>query len=192
MYRQVGPYRHEEFKNTSDLEMWIRIARRYHIGVLEDHLLRYRRGHGSSSERYHHVRTEPSRVFQIIDAELRDLGRTVATPEAVTAYEAHRNVDAVLRAVNHYILGDLGGTRRAPRGAPQALAASCAIQRGRMIARARRSRAHTAATQHARGTAVRAPLAPRSARRASRLMRCRWGHLHGPSIARSSPRCATA
>ena len=64
--------------------MWLRIARRYHIGVLEDHLLRYRRGHGSSSERYHHVRTEPFRVFQIIDAELEGLGRTVATPEALT------------------------------------------------------------------------------------------------------------
>ena len=162
VYRQVGPYRHEEFKNTSDLEMWIRIARRYHIGVLEDHLLRYRRGHGSSSERYHHVRTEPSRVFQIIDAELTGLGRTVATPEAVTAYEAHRNVDAVLRAVNHYILGDLGAARGVLHEVRlQALAASCAIQRGRMIALALAVRVLTRL--------------PRSTR-VARLFERRWHH----------------
>ncbi len=167
-----APTGDEEFKNTSDLEMWIRIARRYHIGVLEDHLLRYRRGHGSSSERYHHVRTEPFRVFQIIDAELRGLGRTVATPEAVTAYEAHRNVDAVLRAVNHYILGDLAAARGVLHQVRlQALAASGAIQRGRMIALALALRVLTRLPRStARGTAVRAPLAPRSARRASRLM----------------------
>ena len=71
----------EGFENTSDLEMWLRIARLYHVGVLEDHLLRYRRGHGSASERYHHIRTEPFRFFQtFIDAELERLRpTTVAT-----------------------------------------------------------------------------------------------------------------
>ena len=138
MYREVGLYRDErgaEFENTSDLEMWLRIARRYHVGVLEEHLLRYRRGHGSASERYHHIRTEPFRFFRIIDAELDGFGRTVATPEALRAYEAHRNVDHVLRTVNHYILGDIPAAQGALRQVRlQALAASGAIQRGRMVA----------------------------------------------------------
>ena len=41
--RAITLYRDSEFKNTSDVEMWLRIARSYPIGVLEDHLLRYRR-----------------------------------------------------------------------------------------------------------------------------------------------------
>src|SRR5262249_48859348 len=43
VYRALGGYRDDEFKNTSDLEMWLRIARRYSLGVLEDQLVRYRR-----------------------------------------------------------------------------------------------------------------------------------------------------
>ena len=51
------------------------------------------------------------------------------------AYEAHRNVDHVLRAVNHYVLGDLAAARAALHQVRlRALAASRAIQRGRMIA----------------------------------------------------------
>jgi hypothetical protein len=136
VYRALGGYRDDEFKNTSDLEMWLRIARRYSLGVLEDQLVRYRRGHGSSSERYHRLRTEPSRQFLILDREL-DLegGRAVATADALKAFEAHRAVDTVLRAVNHYILGACEDARSVLHEAPlRSLAASPYIQRGRMLA----------------------------------------------------------
>jgi glycosyltransferase involved in cell wall biosynthesis len=104
VYRAVGVYRDDEFKNSSDIEMWLRIVRRYPIGILEEHLLRYRRGHGSSSERFHHVRTQPFRFFRILDLELGAGGRRVATPGALRAFEGHRAVDMTLCAVSHYIL----------------------------------------------------------------------------------------
>ena len=99
VYREVGCYRDDEFKNSSDMEMWLRLARSHPIGVLEEHLLLYRRGHGSSSEQYHRMRTDPFRFFRIVDLELEGGGRAVATPEALRAFEAHRAVDTVLRAV---------------------------------------------------------------------------------------------
>ena len=151
VYEEVGRYRDGEFKrlprdddrpvtpdlgleNTSDLEMWLRIVRRYEIGVLEDHLLWYRRGHGSSSERYHHIRTEPFRFFQIVDEELESGGRDVATTEALCAYEAHRDVDTVLRAVNHYILGDRRASLAVLRDVRwRTLAGSRAVPRARLI-----------------------------------------------------------
>jgi hypothetical protein len=111
VYRDLGGYRHTEFKNTSDLEMWLRIARSYPIGVLEEHLLRYRRGHGSSSERYHRLRTDPFRFFRIVDLELDAGGRKLAAADALRAYEAHRNEDTLMRAINHYILGERDGAR---------------------------------------------------------------------------------
>lgn len=135
VYREVGVYRSEEFKNTSDMEMWLRIARHCPIGVLEDHLLRYRRGHGSSSERYHHVRTDPDRFFRIVTLELEAGGRAVAEPDALRAFEAHRAVDAVLCAVNAYIVGKRDDALRMLRQAPlSSLAGSRRVQRGRMLA----------------------------------------------------------
>lgn len=111
VYRELGGYRDAEFANTSDVEMWLRICRSYPIGVLEEHLLLYRRGHGSSSERYHRLRTDPSRFFAILDLELSGPGGSVAEPDAIAAYEAHRADDALMRAVSAYILGDVAAAR---------------------------------------------------------------------------------
>jgi glycosyltransferase involved in cell wall biosynthesis len=135
-YREVGGYRDDEFKNTSDLEMWLRIARRYPVGVLEDQLLLYRRGSGSSSERYHRLRTDQERFFRILDLELDERGgREVATPDAIRAFEAHRAVDTVLRAVSHYILDSREEASAVLREASlRTLVASPYIQRGRMLA----------------------------------------------------------
>jgi glycosyltransferase involved in cell wall biosynthesis len=136
VYRELGGYRDAEFKNTSDLEMWLRIARRFSLGVIEDELIRYRRGHGSSAERYHRLRTDQERFFTIMDLELdAEGGRAVATPDALAAYEAHRAVDTTMRSVNHYILGDRAGARSALRGVRlRTIASSPRVQRGRMLA----------------------------------------------------------
>lgn len=136
VYAELGGYRDDTPANSTDLEMWLRIARRYPLGVLEDQLLLYRRGHGSSSERFHHLRTGQDRSFQVIDHELdAENGRAVAAPDALEAYEAHRAVDTILRAVNHYILGARDEALSLLREAPlRTLAASPRIQRGRMLA----------------------------------------------------------
>jgi GT2 family glycosyltransferase len=104
VYRDIGGYRDKEFRNTSDLDMWLRIARKYSIGILDDYLFWYRFGHGSSAQRYHHLRTDPSRYFRIMDLYLKDGGWTIATHEALAAYEAHRAEDQLMRVINHYIL----------------------------------------------------------------------------------------
>jgi glycosyltransferase involved in cell wall biosynthesis len=135
VYRELGGYRQDEFKNTSDMEMWLRIARRYPIGVLDEHLQLYRRGHGSSSERYHRLRTDQERFFTILDLELAQHGRAAAEERALREYEAHRAVDTLTRAVNHYILGDRAGALDALRRAPlRTIARGRRIQRGRMLA----------------------------------------------------------
>jgi GT2 family glycosyltransferase len=111
VYRELGGYRDAEFANTSDMEMWLRIARSHPIGVLEEHLMHYRRGHGSSSERYGQLRTEPHRFFQIMDLELAGPGRDVSEPDALAAYEAHRADEMLMCSVSAYILGDVRSAR---------------------------------------------------------------------------------
>jgi glycosyltransferase involved in cell wall biosynthesis len=135
-YRELGGYNQDVFKNTSDLEMWLRIARaNYPLGVLREPLLLYRRGHGSSSERYQRFRTDQERFFTILDLELDEhSGRAIATEAALRSYEAHRAQDTLMRAVSHYILGDRETARRVLRGARLGtIARGRHIQRWRML-----------------------------------------------------------
>ena len=111
VYRDVGPYRAEEFRIAADEEMWLRIARRYPLGVLAEHLLRYRHFHGNATQVYYHLRTEPEIHFRILDEYLAAGGRALVKPEALAAHEAHRAEDHLMLAVNHYIAGALGPAR---------------------------------------------------------------------------------
>lgn len=134
VHRDVGMYRSTEFLNTSDLEMWLRIARKYPLVIVDEHLFRYRFGHGQSSQRYHYLRTDQNRYFRIMDLYLAEGGRELATAEAIAAYEAHRAEDRLTRSVNHYILGqrpearDLLGRVRAGQ-----IAGSPRVQRWRLL-----------------------------------------------------------
>lgn len=109
VYEDVGVYRQEQFFNTSDLEMWLRIARKYPLAIIDDYLLRYRHSDEQSSRRYHKLRTAPGRFFSIMDLYLEADGKRHAAPKALAAYEGHRAEDFLMTAVNQYILGDLQG-----------------------------------------------------------------------------------
>jgi glycosyltransferase involved in cell wall biosynthesis len=104
VHQDVGVYRDAEFFNTSDLDLWLRIAKKYPIGILPEYLIWYRRGHNRSSERYHRLRTEPERYFRIMDMYLDGGDRALATPDSLAAHEAHRAEDTLMRAVSAYIL----------------------------------------------------------------------------------------
>lgn len=134
VYRDAGVYRDAEFRNTSDLEMWLRIARKYPLVIVEEHLLRYRHGHENSSRRYHHLRTTAENYFRIMDLYLEEGDRAFATLQALAAYEAHRAQDNLMIAVNHYILGERKQARSALRRvAIKNLMGSAQIQRMRML-----------------------------------------------------------
>jgi Glycosyl transferase family 2 len=104
VHRDVGVYRQDQFRNTSDMEMWLRISQKYPIGILEERLLRYRHFHDSSSLRYHKLRTETGRYFRIMDLYLEQGGKAVATRSALAAHEAHRAQDLLMVATSNYIL----------------------------------------------------------------------------------------
>jgi glycosyltransferase involved in cell wall biosynthesis len=103
-YLEAGPYR-DEFNIVADLEMWLRIAERHPLGIIGEYLMRYRYGHGNVTQKYHSLRTETEQYFQVVDHYLARGGKTLASPEADAAYEAHRAEDRLMISVNHYILG---------------------------------------------------------------------------------------
>jgi glycosyltransferase involved in cell wall biosynthesis len=104
VHREIGGYRDKEFRNTSDLDMYLRISKRYQVGILDEFLISYRWGHGNSAQKYRHLRTDASRFFTIMDLYIAEDGQAVAETHALSAYESHRCEDNLMRTVNHYIL----------------------------------------------------------------------------------------
>ncbi|MEO8523275.1 MAG: glycosyltransferase [Caldimonas sp.] len=133
VHRDVGSYRQERYRNTADLEMWLRIARSYSIVVLEAHLMKYRHFHSNSSQRYHRLRTEPENFFFIMDEYLaRD--RALATSQALANYAAHRCEDRLMAAISHYIKGELPAGRAALRTVSVvAIVRAQRVQRTRLV-----------------------------------------------------------
>lgn len=135
VHREVGLYDQAKYRNTADLEMWLRIARRYPIAVLESHLMKYRHFHGNSSQNYHRLRTAPENFFQIMDEYLAAGDRSLATPRALVNYEAHRAEDRLMAAISHYIKGELAEGRQALREARlDPIVRADHVQRWRLLA----------------------------------------------------------
>ena len=104
IYKELGAFRGEKFQIASDLEMWLRIAQKYPIGILHEYLFSYRHGHENSSQVYYRVRTEEEKQFLILDEYLAAGGSELTSYDAMRAYEAHRAEDNLMVAINHYIL----------------------------------------------------------------------------------------
>lgn len=107
VYREIGLYRGHRYGIASDLDMWVRIAQKHSIGIIREHLMSYRHGHGNSTQRHYHLRTRPEGHFAILDECLAHGPRVPVRAEALAAHEAHRAEDQIMLAINHYILGDL-------------------------------------------------------------------------------------
>lgn len=134
VYRAVGTYRGARYQIASDLEMWMRIARRYPIAILEAHLMKYRHFHGNASETYEYLRTDPEAYFVVMDDYLADGDRGVATSKALLGHEAHRSEDRLMAAISHYIKGELPAGRAALSAVRiGAIAGNPHVQRGRLI-----------------------------------------------------------
>lgn len=108
-YRSVGPYR-SDFGSCADFDMWVRVARHFPIGIIDDHLYEYRHFEGQASRQYERLRVTPSRNFEILDACLGETAGVVTTA-ARLAYEGHRAEDSIIRAASLYVRGDLADAR---------------------------------------------------------------------------------
>lgn len=135
VYREVGPYRSDLFAIASDLEMWLRIARRHPIGIVDEHLFSYRSGHGSLSDRYNDHRLESERYFGIMDLELEHIAGSLAGEEELAAFAAYRAEDQLRLTVSNYV----GGRPKEARAAlaevsARRIVASSHVQRARLLA----------------------------------------------------------
>ncbi|MGH9946532.1 MAG: glycosyltransferase [Pyrinomonadaceae bacterium] len=134
VYKELGVFRGEEFQIASDMEMWLRIAKKHKIGILHEYLFSYRHGHENSSQVYYRVRTEEERSFLILDKHLVTGGQRLATQKALAAHEAHRAEDRLMVAINHYIMGNNKEARAVlSKVKAKQLFGSSMVQRGRLL-----------------------------------------------------------
>lgn len=135
VYHEVGPYRADLFEIASDLEMWLRIARRHPIGIVDEHLFSYRSGHGSLSDRYHDRRRMREGYFEIMDLELEHLAGSLVGDAELAAYEAHRAEDQLRLSASSYIHGDRKEARAAlAEVRARDIVGSDQVQRARLLA----------------------------------------------------------
>lgn len=108
----IGPFDAETFGIGSDLEMWLRIARRYPVAILNEPLMRYRVRKQNWSARDRRLRTGPECTFPVLDYYLeRDGWSQKLSPADLTEYRFHRRDDETARAANYVILRDPAAAR---------------------------------------------------------------------------------
>jgi len=108
----VGPFDAERYDIAADLDMWIRILRRFPVSIIDERLMRYRVSRNQWSSRYNYLRTSEELFFAIMDRYLEEDGwREGARPSDLVEYAFHRCDDETFRAANLVIRGDPDAAR---------------------------------------------------------------------------------
>jgi glycosyltransferase involved in cell wall biosynthesis len=117
VFAEVGPFQPERFDIASDTEMWLRLTRRYPVGILNERLVRYRVGPWQWSKRWRRLRTEANRELDVMETYLElDAWRDKLQPADLIEYHFRQCDDHTTRAANFVILGDFGRVRELLRG----------------------------------------------------------------------------
>lgn len=97
----VGGFEERYFLTSADLDMWLRVARQYPIGILDEPLLNYRYSSQQGSAQITKNHTQLEDFFQVMDAYLREPQQfQLAEPEALAIYRVRRASDQILCAIH--------------------------------------------------------------------------------------------
>jgi glycosyltransferase involved in cell wall biosynthesis len=116
IFEEVGPFQPDRFDIASDVEMWLRLMRRYPVGILNERLMRYRRHARQWTRRWRRLRTESSRELDVMETYLERDGWNKLRRADLVEYRFRRCDDHTTRAANFVILGDTGQARELLRG----------------------------------------------------------------------------
>lgn len=113
----VGPFDAERWDIAADQELWLRLLRRYPVGILNERLLRYRRRSQQWTQRWRRLRTDPDRTIEIMELYIaKDNWRTRLPASAFVELSYQRCDDETTRAANAVILGQVETARKLLEG----------------------------------------------------------------------------
>jgi len=114
VFSKIGMFS-EEFGTSADLEMWLRIAEKYPVGILNESLYRCRVGGALS--RYHNLRTEKAEFLKIMDYYLEDKQYAdKMDKKSLKQYARQKDFDDTFRAMNFLIKGETGEAKKLING----------------------------------------------------------------------------
>lgn len=100
IFKELGEFTSEnDFGTSSDLEMWLRIAQKYPIAILQEKLMRHRTGGGGKS--YLRNREKQADFFKAVDYYLNSsLNSLKIEKKYLRQYKYQKDFDNTLRAMN--------------------------------------------------------------------------------------------
>jgi glycosyltransferase involved in cell wall biosynthesis len=108
----VGGFNEQQWRTSADLELWLRIAGRYAIGIIDEPLLNYRISQKQFGAEYNKLRTTLADFFLVMDYFLAQPEvRQIAKPHTLAVYEMRRSVDQLLCAMNLMARGQVAGAQ---------------------------------------------------------------------------------
>lgn len=102
---EIKEWRGDLFGSAADLDVWLRIARKHHIGVIRKPLMQYRVWKAQWSAKIR-MNTERAMLFNIIDHYLEDPSvHAILNAQDWTNYRRLERRDRIMRAVNLFLQG---------------------------------------------------------------------------------------
>lgn len=104
IYKKLAPFNEDKFKTSADLDMWLRILKKYPIAILNEKLMNRRINNTQGSYTTTYLRTEQLDFFKVMDHYL--LHKSIV-PEVsyktLNKYEFLKYIDKVKRVINYLI-----------------------------------------------------------------------------------------
>jgi glycosyltransferase involved in cell wall biosynthesis len=97
VYTKCSPFRYDEFKSASDLDMWLRASTFGTLVILDEKLFNYRVSKNQWSNKLNKLRTRESDYFRVMD---HHLGKNPVSETTKTSYELSRFGDQFLCQIN--------------------------------------------------------------------------------------------
>ena len=97
IYTKCSPFRYDEFKSASDMDMWLRASMFGTLVILDEKLFNYRVSKHQGSNKLNKLRTRESDYFKVMDFHL---GKNTISEKAKASYELSRFGDQFLCQMN--------------------------------------------------------------------------------------------
>ncbi len=105
-FDNIGLFNEDKFRTSADLEMWLRIAEKYPIGILNKKLVDYRVG-GGGGRLYNKLRIDKADFFDVIEYFMKkeSMARKI-DKRFLRQYDCQKYFDETLVAMNFLIKED--------------------------------------------------------------------------------------
>ncbi len=104
--KYIKVFDEKSFSASADADAWLRILKKYPIGIIDKPLLKYRASVNSFSYRLKIKDTEPHIMFKMFDAYIKDYAKDIINEDDVRNYEFLILKDNINRAFKFVMLGE--------------------------------------------------------------------------------------